>query len=282
MSGFPGVPLGVVVEAVRVKPGRRKLKHLGHTRRRRASLAYARARRRRREGALGPAVAAAEAADDDGGAGAGAGGAGGARAQQRSSTGFKGVSHHLSSSKVKPYQARLCGGKTRHLGNFATAEAALAHARALAGNEEDLPCRSVHCEGGGGAGAARKRKKKGDDEALRRPARGRGGRRGGRRRRRRRRQPEPDAALAVAGSPPSRRSPPPRRRRACRRRTFPAAPPAVGAAADAGYDAAGGLANLHVPGVTCRARRLQQPPSTAASPAERSPSWRRDVATSFV
>ena len=61
--------------------------------------------------------------------------------RSESSTGFKGVSHHLSSSKVRPFHARVMrGGKTRHLGNFATAEeAALAHARALAGNEEDLP-----------------------------------------------------------------------------------------------------------------------------------------------
>jgi len=91
--------------------------------------------------------------------------------RSESSTGFKGVSHHLSSSKVKPYQARLMrGGKTRHLGNFATAEeAALAHARALAGNEEDLPVpkKRPPREGGQGqGGAARKRKKKGDDEAY--------------------------------------------------------------------------------------------------------------------
>ena len=54
--------------------------------------------------------------------------------RSESSTGFKGVSHHLSSSKVRPFHARVMrGGKTRHLGNFATAEeAALAHARALA------------------------------------------------------------------------------------------------------------------------------------------------------
>ena len=108
--------------------------------------------------------------------------------RSESSTGFKGVSHHLSSSKVKPYQARLMrGGKTRHLGNFATAEeAALAHARALAGNEEDLPVpkkRPLREGGQGAGGAARKRKKKGDDEAY---GGGllEGGEGGGRRRRR--------------------------------------------------------------------------------------------------
>ena len=181
---------------------------------------------------------------------------------ESSTTGFKGVSHHLSSSKVKPYQARLMrGGKTRHLGNFATAEeAALAHARALAGNEEDLPVpkKRPPREGGQGqGGAARKRKKKGDDEAYGGGGLLEGGEAVG----------EAVAVavdgdvnpslmppLAVAGvaaveavaaaaqgagmPPPNVYVPVP-----------VAAPPAVEyAAADAGYDAAGGLAHLAMPG----------------------------------
>ena len=84
--------------------------------------------------------------------------------RSESSTGFKGVSHHLSSSKVRPFHARVMrGGKTRHLGNFATAEeAALAHARALATDDAELPMPQKRRSSGGEGAAKKPRKKKGD------------------------------------------------------------------------------------------------------------------------
>jgi hypothetical protein len=84
--------------------------------------------------------------------------------RSESSTGFKGVSHHLSSSKVRPFHARVMrGGKTRHLGNFATAEeAALAHARALAADDAELPMPQKRRSSGGEGAAKKPRKKKGD------------------------------------------------------------------------------------------------------------------------
>ena len=87
--------------------------------------------------------------------------------RSESSTGFKGVSHHLSSSKVRPFHARVMrGGKTRHLGNFATAEeAALAHARALAADDAELPMPQKRRSSGGEGAAKKPRKKKGDAAA---------------------------------------------------------------------------------------------------------------------
>ena len=60
--------------------------------------------------------------------------------RSESSTGFKGVSHHLSSSKVRPFHARVMrGGKTRHLGNLRPPRRRRSPTRALAADDAELP-----------------------------------------------------------------------------------------------------------------------------------------------